>query len=202
MSFRSFFVFLLILLLGGAAILWLRPDLLEGRGASVGAVGALAGAQRFPFVAQMNPMGDRIMLTSPASITITHQPTGPDRISVAPAGEGGRSGFLRYTIAPHMGRTGIRRAFAEVDLGGQVYRVCEMVDDPADGSTPRAQRFQPINNGGDRTALPVAMPVEPWLALVNAAIANAAGMTAGGTMTPSAETQRLADALVAPCLGQ
>ena len=202
MSFRSFVVFLLILVLGAAAVAWLRPDLLGGQGFTGGFRSGFADSQRYPFTTQINALGDRIMLTSPVGITVTPQPTGPDRVTVAPSDTTGRPGNLRYTIAPHMGSTGIRRAFAEVDIVGQVYRVCEMVDDPADGSQPRAQRFMPINNSGDRTALPVTMPVQPWLALVNAAIASSAGLTSGSVAQPNAETQRLADALVGPCLGQ
>ncbi len=202
MSFRSFVVFLLILFVGVGAVLWLRPDLLGSRTAAGLARAGFGDAPRYPFVESLNALGDRILLTTPAGITVAPQPTGPDRVTVAPASTAGRAGVLRFTIAPHMGRRGIRRAFAEVDMTGQVYRVCEVVDDPAGSAPVRAQRFQPINNSGDRTALPVAMPTEPWVALINAAIASAAGVSNGGSATPSAETQRLADALVGPCLGQ
>ncbi len=202
MSFRSFFVFLLVLILGAAAVIWLRPDLLGQRAATSLARAGFGDAPRYPFVETVNALGDRIMLTAPAGITVTPQPTGPDRVTVTPSDTTGRNGFLRFTIAPHMGSTGIRRAFAEVDISGQVYRVCEVVDDPADGAPVRAQRFMPINNSGTRTALPVAMPTEPWIALINAAIASAAGLTSGTNAAPSAQTQRLADALVGPCLGQ
>jgi hypothetical protein len=202
MSFRSFVVFLLILILGAGAVVWLRPDLLGGRAISGLARGGFTDAPRYPFVESMNALGDRILLTSPAGITVTPQPTGPDRVTVTPSDTTGRTGTLRFTIAPHMGSTGIRRAFAEVSISGQVYRVCEVVDDPSSGAPVRAQRFMPINNSGARTSLPVAMPTQPWIALINAAIANAAGVTGGGNISPSPETQRLADALVGPCLGQ
>jgi hypothetical protein len=202
MSFRSFVVFLLILIVGAGAVIWLRPDLLGGRAGSSVASTGYADAQRYPFVESVNALGDRIMLASPAGITVTPQPTGPDRVTVTPSDTTGRAGYLRYTIAPHMGRTGIRRAFAEVEINGQAYRVCEVVDDPSSGVPVRAQRFMPINNTGTRTTLPVAMPTAPWIALMNATIASASGAANGATVTPGAEAQRLADALVGPCLGQ
>ncbi len=153
-------------------------------------------ARGYRFVQSVNALGDRIYLRTNATITLTPNPTSPDAIAIAPSG-GTRSGTFTFVVTPHQGRRGVRRVSGEFELNGQAFAVCEAVDDPAGDVPLRAQRFAPINNVGSRTALPVTIPGEPLLALLNAVTANT--NAAGTSFSPSSETIRLAESLIGVC---
>lgn len=206
MSFRTLFFGLLALIVVGIVGFFLLPALL-GSSSSPGAssIGSSTVAtndpRRLNFIQSVNDLGDRIYLTTSVTITLTPQSTGPDKVMIAANG-GARSGTFRFTITPHQGSRGVRRAIGEFDLGGQVFRLCEVVDDPAGGLPAHAERFAPVNSGGSRYSLPVPMPATTFVSLITAAVGGTPPGSSNKSFSPTAETQRLAESLVVLCTGQ
>jgi len=189
---------LVVVALGGLVLL--DPQLV---GLSKGGATASSGTgdpRRYSFVQSVNDLGDRILLTTGASITLTPQPTGPDRVAIAASG-GDKQGTFRFTIVPHQGSRGVRRAIGEFETNGQVFRLCEVVDDPAGNAPIHAERFAPVNNGGARYALPTPIPATTFGDLITSAVNGTRAGARSTSFAPSAETSRLAETMIGLCAG-
>jgi hypothetical protein len=200
MSWRKLLLECLFLLLTAAGVVAFQPGLVGLQSASSASLAPPYDPSRFNFVQSGNELGDRIYLTANAGVSLAPQPTRPDRISITPS-DGARPGTFRFTIAPHQGSRGIRRAIGEFETTGQVFRLCEAVDDPLGDVPIRAERFLPVNNWGTHFALPEPMPAEMFGALITAAVNGAPSGSNGLDVFPGSETQRLAETLVGLCSG-
>lgn len=130
-------------------------------------------AAQLKFRLSLNAVGDRIMLSAPVQIESTPQPSGPDRVRLLTNISQPNGGFM-WTAIPSRGSD--QRLIGEIAIGSKVYKMCEMFHGGSNSIGTISQRFDPVNNGGERARLPTGMASEPMLTLY--AALNDAGLPA------------------------
>jgi hypothetical protein len=158
----------------------------------------------FRFTVSTNAFGDRILLQAPVTVTYVPQPSAPDVISITPSG-GTHQGTFIWTVIPSQG--GARRVIGEYDLRGQVYKLCEFLDNPANRVISGAERYFLVNNIGAKYRVPERIDPAQFGILFDAAVpeqsrVRAAQLSSGDSMSISSTLARRAGDLIDICTGK